>query len=406
MRIAMVSIDANPLSTAAAGPAEDSAVRVADLSAALTALGHDVVVHARRDSADAPELVPTRYGYTVFQVHAGPPDAAADLDAFTRALHARWSVDRPDVVHAHGWTAGLASVLAARRLDVPVVQSFHGLGVLRQRLGAPVESRRVGTERLVAREVAGVLAAHTDELEDLVHAGVPRPQVTVVPHGVDVERFAPEGPAAGRRLPRRVLSVADLRPGDGVDDVITALRGMPDTELVVVGRPIGGHADLSARVEQLRAHATRCGAADRVRLVGPVPRAAFPALLRSADVLATVPDEAISTGVALEAMACGVPVVATPGGGLADVVVDGVTGLLVPHADTRALAHALRPLLADHARRDAYGTAGADRVASRYATARVAQDAERAYLRVTGEDEVVLHPEEGVDAPASQQLQA
>ncbi|MGM1060421.1 glycosyltransferase [Saccharothrix sp. Mg75] len=398
MKVAMVSVDANPLSVAAPRPVGESVERVADLSAALAALGHDVVVHTRRDFPDAPERVPARQGYDVLQVDAGSPGAEADLDAFTRALHRRWSVDRPDVVHAHGWASGLAAVLAARRFDVPVVQDFHGLGVLRQRLGAPVERRRAGTERLLAREAARVLAAHTAELDDLVRAGVPRQQVSVVPHGVDVERFTPDGPVAGKRLARRVLSVVGLRPGDGVDDLVTALRAAPDTELVVVGSAVAGPEALEERVRRLRQHALRCGAGDRVRLVGPVHRAAFPALLRSADVLVTVPDEVESTAVALEAMACGVPVVATPAGGMADVVVDGVTGLLVPPGDVRALTGTLRQLLSDHARRDAYGTAGADRVASRYATARVAQDVERVYLRVTGLDEVMPLVEEGIDA--------
>ncbi|MFE9746680.1 glycosyltransferase [Saccharothrix saharensis] len=382
MRIAVVSAHASPLPVL--GDAEEGGqdVHVADLAAALAASGHDVVVHTRRDSPRAPEVVRSRHGYDVVHVPAGPPSPAhADellphLDEFTRFLRAQWRADRPDVVHAHYWTSGVASVLAANGLGVPVVQTFHSLGAVAQQAGDEgVPEARLSTERLIGREASRVVAQSTDEKAQLVGLGVARTRVAVVPPGVDVERFKPDGPTLNRPLPHRVVS-----PAVGADDVITALRSVWDTELVVVG----GRAE---DVRGLREHARACGVGDRVRLVGRVPRVAMPALLRSSDVVVCAGADGDVTP--LEAMACGVPVVAATVGGATDTVVDGVTGLLVPPEDPRTLARVLRPLLADEARRDAYGIAAADRVEARYSTARIATETVRVYSQATGLPEAV-----------------
>ncbi|TQM84883.1 glycosyltransferase involved in cell wall biosynthesis [Saccharothrix saharensis] len=377
MRISVVSAHASPLPVL--GDAEEGGqdVHVADLAAALVTAGHDVVVHTRRDSPRAPAVVRSRHGYDVVHVPAGPPspvhpdDLLPHLDEFTRFLRAQWRADRPDVVHAHYWTSGVASVLAANGLDLPVVQTFHSLGAVAQQAGDEgVPEARLSTERLIGREASRVVAQSTDERAQLVGLGVARTRVAVVPPGVDVRRFKPDGPTLNRTLPHRLVS-----PSAGADDVITALRSVWDTELVVVG----GRAE---DVRGLREHARACGVGDRVRLVGRVPRVAMPALLRSSDVVVCAGADGAVTP--LEAMACGVPVVAATVGGATDTVVDGVTGLLVPPDDPRTLARVLRPLLADEARRDAYGIAAADRVEARYSTARIATETVRVYQQAAG----------------------
>jgi D-inositol-3-phosphate glycosyltransferase len=377
MRIAVVSAHASPLPVL--GEAEEGGqdVHVADLSAALVAAGHDVVVHTRRDSPRSPDVVRTRLGYDVVHVTAGPPsqvhpdELLPHLDEFTRFLRAQWRADPPDVVHAHYWTSGVASVLAANGLDVPVVQTFHSLGVVARQAGDEgVPEARLSTERLIGREASRVVAQCTEEKSQLVHMGVPRARLAVVPPGVDVERFKPEGPRLNRPLPHRLVS-----PAVGAEDVITALRSVWDTELVVVG----GRAE---DVRRLREHSRVSGVGDRVRLVGRVPQVAMPALLRSADVVVCA--GSVCAGVTpLEAMACGVPVVASAVGGLTDTVVDGVTGVLVSPRDPSALARALNSLLVDQARREACGLAGLDRVGVRYTWSRIAEDTERVYERVT-----------------------
>lgn len=383
MRIAVVSAHANPLPVL--GDAEEGGqdVHVADLSAALVADGHEVVVHTRRDSPRPPDVVRTRLGYDVVHVTAGPPspvhpdELLPHLDEFTRFLRSQWRADPPHVVHAHYWTSGVASVLAANGLDVPVVQTFHSLGVVAQQAGDEgVPEARLSTERLIGREASRVVALCTDEKAHLVHMGVPRARLAVVPPGVDVERFKPDGPRLNRPLRHRLVA-----PVVGAEDVITALRSVWETELVVVG----GRAE---EVRRLREHSRASGVGDRVRLVGRVPQVAMPALLRSADVVVCAGSDCAAV-TPLEAMACGVPVVAANVGGATDIVVDGVTGLLVPPDDPRALARALRPLLSDDARRDAYGIAATDRVEARYSTTRIAAETVRVYRQATGRPEAL-----------------
>ncbi|MFD7655576.1 glycosyltransferase [Actinosynnema sp. NPDC059797] len=383
MRIAVVSVHANPLPVLTDQEEGGQDVQVADLAAALTAQGHDVAVHTRRDSVRPPEVVRAKSGYEVVHGPAGPPgplpseELPPHLDEFIRFLRDRWQAERPDVVHAHSWTSGLASVLAANGLGVPVVQTFHELACLERKLhGTAVPAARVSTERLIAREASRVVATSSDEMFELVRMGVPRRRVAVVPPAVDVSRFTPEGPRLNRQLPYRLITF-----DAGAEEVVAALRGVRDTELVVVGGD-------QVRVRALRELAREHEVADRVRLIGPVPRVARPALLRSADaVVCTTWGEAATAP--LEAMACGVPVVATAVAGLSETVVDGVTGVLVPPHEPGALARVLRPLLADEARRDAYGTAAADRVDARYRTDRIAAEITRVYREASGLGETV-----------------
>ncbi|MEU7526340.1 glycosyltransferase [Saccharothrix sp. NPDC042600] len=388
MKIAMVSEHASPLAALGGVDAGGQNVHVASLSAALVAQGHEVAVYTRRDSPDLPEVVRTEQGYDVVHVPAGPPgqvpkdELLPHMGDFAKYLRARWEFDAPDVVHGHFWMSGLASVLATRGLGIPVVQTFHALGTVKRRHqgGAdtsPVE--RIATERLVGREVTRVAATCGDEVFELLRMGVPRARITVVPCGVDPKLFRPEGPRDRRALPHRIVTVGRLVPRKGFSDVITALRSVPDTELVVAG----GSADMASDPEALRLleHAREMGVRDRVRFIGQVSRTAMPSLLRSADLVVCVPWYEPFGIVPLEAMACGVPVVASAVGGLTDTVVDDVTGCLVPPRDPVALARAVRSLLADQGRREAFGLAGTDRVHARYTWDRVAADTARVYER-------------------------
>jgi glycosyltransferase involved in cell wall biosynthesis len=397
MRIAMVSEHAGPLAALGGVDAGGQNVHVAALSAALSARGHDVVVYTRRDDPGLPERVRTEQGYDVVHVPAGPArpvpkdELLPHMGDFARFLEQQWYQDRPDVVHAHFWMSGLASVLAARKVGVPVVQTFHALGTVKRRhQGADDTSpaERIGIERMIGREADRIAATCDDEVAELMRMGVQRSRISVVPCGVDPARFRPEGPVDGRRYPHRIVSVGRLVPRKGFQDLITALRSLPETELVIAGGPVDVGSDPEAR--RLAAHAERAGVRPRVSLVGQVSRDAMPALLRSADVVACVPWYEPFGIVPLEAMACGVPVVASAVGGLIDTVVDGVTGVLVPPRDPSALARALHSLLSDEARREACGLAGLDRVGVRYTWERVAEDTERVYERVTADRPVAV----------------
>ncbi|MGZ3144304.1 glycosyltransferase [Lentzea chajnantorensis] len=373
MKIAMVSLQTNPLTALTDPDAAGPRLHVAKLAEALRRQGHEVTAYTRRTDRRLPQRVRVADGFAVVHVPAGPEQpleedvVVAHIGEFVRRLQGCWSgAAAPDVVHAHHWTSGLAAVLATRSSGIPVVQSFH----------APVGGDSAGPERLVGRTAAAVIATSGHEVDELVRLGLRRSAITTVPWGVDADVFTPTGPAAPRTGMCRVLAVSELGPDAGVDDLIGALPAVAWTELVVAGGADG------SELRRLRALAVKLGVADRVTFRGPVPHAELPALYRSADVVAC-PQRREPFGVAaLEAMACGVPVVASAVGGLAESVVHGATGLLVPPREPGLLARALRSLLRDDVRRQELSFAAQDRARVRYAWERVALETATTYERV------------------------
>ncbi|SCF27340.1 Glycosyltransferase involved in cell wall bisynthesis [Micromonospora viridifaciens] len=378
MRIAMISEHASPLAVLGGEDAGGQNTHVAELSAALAAAGHDVRVYTRRDAVDLPVTVRAPDGYDVVHVPAGPAEPVAKDDllpympAFGEWLAERWRVGdwQPEVAHAHFWMSGLAALAAARRTGVPVVQTYHALGTVKRRhQGAQDTSPpgRIGHERELGRSVDRVVAQCQDEVAELVRMGVPRSRITVVPSGVNLATFAPLGPVAEREGNRaRILTVGRLVERKGFQDVIRAIALVPGTECVVVGGPPAGLLETDAYAQRLRALAEFRGIADRVKLIGAVPREEMGRWYRSADVLVAAPWYEPFGLTPLEAMACGVPVIGTAVGGLIDTVVPGRTGDLVPARDPEALGAAIRQLLGDRIRRFAYATAALERARTRY----------------------------------------
>jgi glycosyltransferase involved in cell wall biosynthesis len=241
---------------------------------------------------------------------------------------------------------------------------------------------RLELERAIVRQADHILATATAEVFELVRLGADRQRVTVVPCGVDLARFRPDGPVALHPPGRaRILAVSRLVPRKGIDDVVRALAHLPEVELVVAGGSDGVGAGGDPEAARLRAIARDCGVGDRVALLGPVPRPDVPALLRSADVVCCTPWYEPFGMVALEAMACGIPVVATAVGGLVDTVVHGRTGLHVRPRDPAGIAAAVAELLADPGRRRAMGAASVQR-ASLYSWSRVAEATAELYATV------------------------
>jgi glycosyltransferase involved in cell wall biosynthesis len=393
MRIAMVSEHASPLAAVGGVDSGGQNVHVDALARALARAGHDVTVYTRRDDPDLPERVATADGVVVEHLTAGPAEPLpkdALLPHVSRLgaeLGKRLADAKPDVVHAHFWMSGLAALAATRGTGLPVVQTFHALGVTKRRFQGRQDTSpagRIRMERALGRDVAAVVATSTEESAELVRIGVPRERISVVPCGVDVDEFTPDGPAADRGPRPRVLALGRLVQRKGYDTVIRALAAVPDAELVIAGGPAAEEVGADPEAQRLLKLAERVGVADRVRLVGAVPRPDVPALLRSADVVVCVPWYEPFGMVPLEAMACGVPVVASAVGGLVDTVVDNATGVLVPPRRPDALAAALRKLLAEPFWREAFGAAGVDRARSRYTWARVAADTAAVYDRVLG----------------------
>jgi glycosyltransferase involved in cell wall biosynthesis len=320
------------------------------LSEALATAGHEVTMLVRRD----------RPGEEI----AAPRVRMLRCEDLTAAL----ASCRPDVVHAHCSAVGPAAFAGARALDVPFVFSTH--------------DSTNPHEPAVLRSADQVLATFTAQVPMLLAAGVPRQNISVVPYGVDIDHFTPDGDTVDRHRAQRVIAVGGMVPPSGFGTPVAALRALPDAELVLVG----GAPRHGTHAAELRDYARSLGVANQVHLAGPVPRTDLPALLRSADLMVCSPWETTFGTAALEAMACGIPVIANGMGGLADTVVHDVTGTHVAPRKPRELAAALRRMLSHKAMREQHGAAGRDRVTVRYSWCRIAEETVHAYRRAGAAD--------------------
>jgi glycosyltransferase involved in cell wall biosynthesis len=304
------------------------------------------------------------------------------MDEFAVDLYRQWSAERPHVVHSHFWMSGFAAVRAARPLGIPVLHTFHALGVVKKREQGVRDTsppQRIAIETRLLAEADRILATSPDEVLELRRLGGEPDRIRVIPCGVDVNHYTPEGPVADRTARPRLLYVGRLVMRKGIGNAITALAEVPDAELVIAGGPDPAELHLDPEVERLRRLAGRYGVSDRVRFCGRVERASLPELYRSADAVMCVPWYEPFGLAAVEAMACGVPVVASAVGGLSHTIVDEVTGLQVPPRRPDLAAAAVRRLLADPALRQRLGSAGRSRAIANYAMDQVITAHLRAY---------------------------
>jgi D-inositol-3-phosphate glycosyltransferase len=382
MKVAMVSEHASPLAVLGGVDAGGQNVHVAALAAAMGGRGIEVAVYTRREDPSLPRQVRLAPRVVVEHVDAGPPEPIPKdhllpyMDAFAEKLRCSWISWRPDVAHAHFWMSGRASLAAAHPLAVPVVQTFHALGVVKRRHQGEKDTSppgRLAEEEAIIRGADRIVATCSDEVFELLRLGADPRRISVIPCGVDLDLFRPDGPAEERRSNmRRLVVVSRLVERKGVGNVISALPEVPGAELVVVGGPDASGLERDPEACRFMALARSLGVANMVHLRGRMDRGSVAALMRSADAVVCVPWYEPFGIVPLEAMACGVPVVVSAVGGLVDSVVDGVTGLHVPPRRPDRLATALRCLLADPERRSSLGAAGVRRARSRYGWDRIA----------------------------------
>ncbi|MEU7816973.1 glycosyltransferase [Pseudonocardia sp. NPDC049154] len=388
MRVEIVCDRCSPLAEPGRAGHGGLSEHLAGLGGGLAAAGHEVTVLVRRDSPDQEPVARPAERLEVRHVDAGPATPLPEdrlvtqVPVLAEELERRWRAARPDVVHSHSWTAGLAAAAAARELGLPFVVTLPGVG--ERPVDPSVDTRgRASAEHVLVARADRVVASGEDDVFALVRLGARRSAVRVVPYGVDTETFQPEGPTLRRGEHPRLLAVAGLDEEAGVQDVIRALRTVPEAELLVAGGPRTDDPEIDpARDRELARLHTVARAARverRVRFLGAVRRGTVPALLRSADALVHVPHRTSFGMVALEAMACGRAVVASAVGALAETVVDQVTGVLVPPARPDVLAQALRALLREGAVPLAFGIAGRDRAVSRYGRDRLTAAVEQVY---------------------------
>ena len=369
-RLAVLSLHTSPLAQPGQGDSGGMNVYVRELVSALAQAGVKADVFTRRWDDTSPEVVEVEPGFRVVHVDAGPVGLAKEqlptvVDDFADGVrnHLR-DLGDVDAIHANYWLSGVAGHRLKHELDLPLVSTFHTLARVKAETGDPEPELRVHAEAEVIACSDAILAscaAEADQLERLYGADPAR--IELVSPGVDHAFFSP-GDRSGARAALAhldlgtgpvLLFVGRIQPLKGLDVAVRALAalGRPDARLVVVGGAsgAGGSAEVG-RVDKLIAE---LGVADQLRMVDPVPHHLLSTYYRAADVV-LVPSRSESFGlVALEAAACGTPVVAAAVGGLRRAVHDGVSGELVPGHDPARWAVALDVLLADPARRAAMG---------------------------------------------------
>lgn len=393
IKIAMVALSANPLPPAGGGEPSSQSLQIAAMSRALAECGHEITLYARQDDPAAPRRLPLGPGVQVHHIPAGVPAPLAPRDLvgliaeFGAGLGEAFAAEPPDVLHANYWMSGLAALQATRDRSVPLVQTFHSLGTVRRRSERPDDpssTQRIRMEAVIGRAAARVVASCEDESQHLRQMGISYQRISVVPPGIDLDLFHPAARDLEPSKAPRLLSVGSLGTDGGVADQMRAIAKLPGARLTVAGGPPPDDLADDPDAQRLLELAERLGVGHRVRLVGMVSRKEVAALMRTVDLFLSTPWTPHFGTVALEAMACGVPVVATAVGGLRDTVVPGITGELVPPRAPEELAIVIRRLFQDPVRLDAYRFAAADRARSAFSWQRAAASMEVVYRRVLG----------------------
>jgi D-inositol-3-phosphate glycosyltransferase len=389
-RIATVSVHTSPLEQPGTGDAGGLNVYVVEVAKRLAARGVEVDIFTRAVSREQPPVAELAPGVLVRHLTAGPfedldkSDLPGQLCQFSFELlrtEARHAPGRYDLVHGHYWLSGQVGAVAKERWGVPLVQSMHTLGKVKnaslavgERLEPEVRLR--GEAEVIA--AADRLVANTDdEARDLISRYDAAPdQVAVINPGVSLSVFRPGSQAEARQelgLPADgivLVFAGRVQPLKAPDLVLHAAARMVADDpslarrltIAFVGGPSGaGRADPDGLTEL----AARLGLADLIRLEPPCPQPELAKWYRAATIV-MVPSYSESFGlVAVEAQACGTPVVAAAVGGLRTAVRDGVSGILVDSRDPARYARAIRDLI-DRPQMLAQLSAGAREHASRF----------------------------------------
>ena len=359
--LAVLSMHTSPLAQPGRGDSGGMNVYVRQLSTALARSGLDCDVYTRAYSADLPAVVSVEPGLRVHHVVTGPlaevpketlPEAVPEFTEAVRSRMARGP--EPDVIHANYWLSGMVGHALKHQLDVPLVSTFHTLGRIKGEADKDPD-RRAEAEAQVMSCSDAILASSPVEVADITSAyGVDPARIHVVPPGVEHAFFSPGRRAQARRAVDlaeggpMLLFVGRIQPLKGVDlavGALAALQGFPEAFLVVVGGPSGAEGE--AELRRIREQVEGLGLVDRVRFVAPQPHEMLSTYYRAADVC-IVPSRSESFGlVALEASACGTPVVAASVGGLRSLIAHARTGYLVESRDPALFAARAEEILGD-----------------------------------------------------------
>lgn len=361
-RVAVLSVHTSPLAQPGTGDAGGMNVYVLQTALHMARRGVEVEIFTRATTSADPPLVRVAPGVLVRNVVAGPfegldkNDLPTQLCAFTAGVLRAEANHEPghyDIVHSHYWLSGQVGWLARDRWAVPLVHTAHTLAAVKNASlaegDAPEPPLRAVGEQQVVDEADRLIVNTEDEAHQLVslhHADPGR--IDVAHPGVDLQTFTPGDRTAARIAlgldpgERIVAFVGRIQPLKAPDVLLSAAAKLPGVRVLVAGGPSGSGL---AAPDALVGLAEELGIADRVTFLPPQSRDQLVNVYRAADLVA-VPSYSESFGlVAVEAQACGTPVVAAAVGGLPVAVADGRSGTLVPGHDPGQWADAIAALL-------------------------------------------------------------
>lgn len=334
-------------------------VYVRELVSALAQAGVDCTTYTRASRPGLPEVVQVEPGHRVVHIPAGPFDLAKEDLPSVLADFGDGVIDHlkngpgADVVHANYWLSGLVAHRLKHELDLPFVTTFHTLARVKAEGGDPEPAWRERAEAEIINCADATCVSCTEEESQFRRLyGNPRGRVEIVAPGVEHAFFAP-GDRSGARYALGLgggpvlLFVGRIQPLKGVDVAVRALAELrrPDARLLIVGGASG--LEGSTEVQRVMSLIDEVGVRDQVLFVEPQPHHILSTYYRAADVV-VVPSRSESFGlVALEAAACGIPVVASAVGGLLTLVDDGRTGYLVENRDPSMFASRIARILDD-----------------------------------------------------------
>lgn len=369
----MLSYHTCPLATLGGKDTGGMNVYVRELTRHLGKLGVHVDVFTRSQDEHVPHVLhDLGYGNRVVHVCAGPevplpkPELAKYLPKFVEGVieFAEQKSLSYDLIHSHYWMSGVAADQLKQVWGLPVVHMFHTLGLMKIRVArAPEEVEgeyRLEGERNVLQVADRIVAATPAERAQLEWLYEAEPsKVIVIPPGVDISRFYPIPKDEAKEYigvppcDQMLLFVGRIEPLKGIDTLIQAIsiaqkQGGPVCLVVIGGDPDGNPREVSDEMARLQIMREKAGVKDLITFLGKKSQDSLPYYYSAAEAV-VVPSHYESFGmVALEAMACETPVVASQVGGLAFLVQDGITGFTVPVDDPQALAEKLIVILNDH----------------------------------------------------------
>jgi len=400
MKIAMLSYHTCPLAILGGKDTGGMNVYVRELTRQLGIMGIHVDVFTRSENEHVPHVLhDLGYGNRIVHIRAGAEypmpkkELASYLPQFVEGI-SEFSTSKGisyDLIHSHYWMSGMAALALKQKWGIPVINMFHTLGVMKNRVAQSDEEiegeYRIIGEQEVLNKADRIVAATTAEYAQLMWLyNVDVNKVTIIPPGVDVGKFYPIPRDEAREyigIPpceRMLLFVGRLEPLKGLDVLIEAIGKMqqngtlienPFCLAIIGGESEGSTEQANNEMKRIKSLSEQYGLKDLVTFLGKQSQDSLPYYYSAAEAV-VVPSQYESFGmVALEAMACGRPVVASQIGGLAYLVQDGVTGFTVPVDDPNELANRLTSLLQDSDLRERMGKQ-AVQVAQDYAWDKIA----------------------------------